>query len=174
MTAPTTLSFGPLTTFVAGIEIGDAPTSGELVAIAADLTIAAELATAAGELALRSATVGEELIYELATTPSGPSLYLVSDGIGVAGAPHEHGTWAIIVGIRGREANRLYARVAGDRRNATYERETVVGPGEAFVLPADAIHSTHVVGDEPTYHLHLYGRPLRELPPYATRCFVAV
>ena len=50
----------------------------------------------------RAAAHGEELLYELAVTVGNrPSLYLVSDGIGVTSPPHCHGTWAVVAGIRG-------------------------------------------------------------------------
>ena len=42
---------------------------------------------------------------------------------------------------------------------------------DALYLSSDAIHATTAMDDTPTFHLHLYGRPLTELPPYAARCY---
>jgi predicted metal-dependent enzyme (double-stranded beta helix superfamily) len=117
----------------------------------------------------RAATPSEELLYELAVLAGAPSLYLVSDGQGVTSPPHEHGTWTVIAGVSGNEANDLYRRVSGSR--VAPINRVVVGPGESMVLTADAIHSTEVVGEGPTFHLHLYGRPLSELDGFASRVF---
>lgn len=119
---------------------------------------------------LPAAVRGEELCYELGADPrTGIALYLVSDGPGSISPPHEHRTWAVIAGASGVERNRLYRRVSSSRVAQT---EVVsVGEGDTLVLPSDSIHSTEVVGSEPTYHMHLYGVPLAALPPIATRTF---
>ena len=115
---------------------------------------------------------GEELLYELAVgSGSGPSLYLVSDGVGVVSPPHCHETWAVIAGIRGRELNHRYAVHSAEARTVVHAAEVEVGPGQALVLATADIHSTEVRGARPTFHLHLYGRPLRELPRFESRCF---
>jgi len=116
-----------------------------------------------------AAAPGEESLYTLDVMPGGASLYLVSDGQGVTSPPHEHGTWAVIAGVRGTEANVLY-RVVSGRRAAPIDR-VVIGPGESMVLPSNAIHATEVVGAAPTFHLHLYGRPLSELASFGSRIF---
>jgi predicted metal-dependent enzyme (double-stranded beta helix superfamily) len=121
------------------------------------------------EASLVAASPGEEVLYELDVTADGPSLYLVSDGQGVTSPPHEHGTWAVIAGVRGAEANVQFRPLSG-RLVAPIDR-VVVGAGESLVLSADAIHATEVVGAEPTFHLHLYGKPLRELSSFASRVF---
>jgi predicted metal-dependent enzyme (double-stranded beta helix superfamily) len=120
----------------------------------------------------REAAKGEELLYELAVSPgSGPSLYLVSDGVGVVGPPHCHETWVVIAGIRGRELNHRYAVHSLEARTVVHDTEVEVGPGQALVLAAADIHSTEVRGARPTFHLHLYGRPLRDLPSFDSRRF---
>ena len=43
------------------------------------------------------------------------------------------------------------------------ERELVVRPGTPISFLPQDIHSIHVVGDAPTLHFHLYGRPLETL-----------
>lgn len=117
-----------------------------------------------------AARVGEEVLYELAVAGDRPALYLVSDGVGVKSPPHCHETWAVVAGIRGLELNRLYTKSA----NSGIVVETThvaVGPGEVLRLGADDIHSTEVVGNAATYHLHLYGRPLSALSSFQARCF---
>ncbi|WP_124447988.1 hypothetical protein [Paucibacter sp. KBW04] len=139
--------------------------------------IAALLKAAAPELQIGPAQFpiaqpGQELLYELALDPTGgPSLYLVSDGAGTHSPPHTHQTWAVVLGLRGVELNQLY-RLAGDSggRLQAAATEQAVGPGECLVMQAEDIHATRVQG-ESCYHLHLYGRALSHLPPFAARCF---
>ena len=120
----------------------------------------------------RQAVPGEELLYELALgNGNGPSLYLVSDGGGVTSPPHCHGTWAVIAGIRGQEFNHRYAVQSPDRRTAVCTGEVAVGPGQALTLGPEDVHSTEVRGVGSTFHLHLYGRPLNELPSFESRCY---
>ena len=119
---------------------------------------------------LPAAVRGEELCYELGVDPrTGIALYLVSDGPGSISPPHEHRTWAVIVGSSGVERNRLYKRVSSGRVAET--GVVSVGEGDTLVLPSDSIHSTEVVGSEPTYHMHLYGVPISALPPIGARTF---
>lgn len=110
---------------------------------------------------------GEELLHALFAHPTGPTLYLVSDGVGVTSPPHEHMTWAVIVGLSGFELNTLYSQGVGTAMHLV--SELVVGPGDFIVLEPVAIHATSVVGTQPTLHLHMYGRPLHTLPPFAAR-----
>jgi len=122
----------------------------------------------------REAVAGEELLYELALSPrNGPSLYLVSDGAGVVSPPHCHKTWAVIAGIHGHELNHRYTVNSVGRRTVNRAAEANVGPGQVLVLGEEDIHSTEVHGVGPTYHLHLYGLPLHELPAFASRCYLA-
>lgn len=99
------------------------------------------------------------------------ALYLVSDAPGITSPPHEHGTWAIIVGLRGVEVNTLYRIIDPQHRKVEVIGEVAVAAGETLVLPADSIHSTAVLGTTATYHLHLYGRSLRMLPPFRDRTY---
>lgn len=118
----------------------------------------------------RQAVPGEELLYELALgTGNRPSLYLVSDGEGVVSPPHGHGTWAVIAGIRGQELNHRYTVQSSERRTVVRVGEVEVGPGQVLTLRAEDIHSTEVRGVGPTFHLHLYGRSLTELPSFERR-----
>ena len=117
----------------------------------------------------RSALPGEELVHELAVASGEPSLYLVSDGAGTSSPPHRHDTWAIIAGIRGRESNILFRLVACAEPFAVPVETVTVGPGEVLILAPESVHATEVVGSEATFHLHLYGRPLHELPGFEER-----
>ena len=122
--------------------------------------------------ALRQASPGEELVYRLASSPEdGATLYLVSDGASTASKPHRHNTWAIIVGIRGYEANRLYALQSEADRIVTPLHTVEVGPLDALILGEQDIHSTEVRGSDATFHLHLYGRALHVLPSLASRSY---
>jgi predicted metal-dependent enzyme (double-stranded beta helix superfamily) len=101
----------------------------------------------------------------------GPALYVVSDGAGIVSAPHEHRTWVAIVGLRGIEVNTIFRRANASTCAVVRDREVAVGPGELLVLDATQIHSTRVDGEASTVHVHLYGRALSALPPFAQRCF---
>lgn len=117
---------------------------------------------------LRPASVGEELLYLIASSAHA-ALYLVSDGVGTSSPPHEHQTWALIAGIHGCERNEFYERSAPNGIRLQSHRD--VGAGDVVALLREAIHATTVHGDQPTYHLHLYGARLQDLPPFAQRCF---
>ena len=120
----------------------------------------------------REASANEELVYQLAASPGGgPTLYLVSDGASVSSKPHRHDTWAVIVGIRGYEVNYLYRQQPGSQKAVARSSEIEVGPLSVLVLLEQDIHSTEVRGSSPTFHLHLYGRALRALPSFSSRCY---
>jgi predicted metal-dependent enzyme (double-stranded beta helix superfamily) len=121
------------------------------------------------------ARVDEEVVYELAEdAASGIALYLVSDAPGVRTPPHDHRTWAVIVGIEGIERHAL-CRVT-DRQPGPVEAygEAAVGEGDSLILLDDEIHSTEAIGPTATYHLHLYGRSLRALPSFEERTYVTM
>jgi predicted metal-dependent enzyme (double-stranded beta helix superfamily) len=150
---------------------GAEPTAREVQAIGEDLQrLGAEIdAAATADLV---AAPGQERLHPIVVSASGgPSLYLVSDGAGTASPPHEHQTWAAIVGLRGLELNTLFRRADAATRAVVREREVAVGPGDLLVLDAAQIHSTRVDGEASTVHLHLYGRALSALPPFSARCF---
>src|SRR5262249_4430999 len=108
----------------------------------------------------------QELVYEVGEDTGGIALYLISDAPGITSLPHEHLTWAVLAGIRGIEVNTLYRIVDPQRREVQACGEVAVGAGQTLVVPQDVIHSTAVLGSAATYHLHLYGKPLRLLPPF--------
>ena len=75
--------------------------------------------------------------------------------------PHNHKTWAVVVGVRGDEHNRIYQRVGGDaeagRAEVRVAKEITVSPGSGVCLMPDDIHSIHMAGDDVKMHLHMYG-----------------
>lgn len=95
------------------------------------------------------------------------ALYLNSINPGKTTIPHNHDTWAVIVAIEGQEDNRVYRRTddGRDPQHATLAlaREVSVQPGTSIAFLPDDLHSIHVVGNTPTLHFHLYGRPLESL-----------
>ncbi len=156
-----------------GLRSGKTPTLEQLQTIATEL-LALCKATEFDTLLHAAAKPGEERLHALAVSDwDGPSVYLVSDGAGVSSPPHEHQTWAVIVGLRGVERNTRYLRVPGQGRWVVQQGVTDVGAGEFLCMAESEIHATEVVGDGPTYHVHLYGRALSALPTFAERCFVA-
>jgi len=97
----------------------------------------------------------------------GVALYLNSINPGKKTIPHNHDTWAVIVAVEGREDNRVYRRTDDGRDPAVARlevaREVTVEPGTPIAFLPDDLHSIHVVGEQPTLHFHLYGRPLETL-----------
>lgn len=76
-------------------------------------------------------------------------------------APHNHGTWAVVAGVRGRERNVVWARADDGSRpgHAALRRigDTIVGPGDVIMMLPDSIHSVQNETDEVTLSLHIYG-----------------
>jgi predicted metal-dependent enzyme (double-stranded beta helix superfamily) len=76
--------------------------------------------------------------------------------------PHDHGTWAIVVGVDGEELNEYWRRV-DDRQRPGYAElekvsEKVCGKGEVVQMLPGAIHSVTNVGSNVALSLHVYGR----------------
>ena len=157
---------------VAIVQPGPDPTTQQLVAIGQHMLAWVRSPRTARELlAMPRACGKQELLYLLHVVAAQPALYLVSDGPGVASPPHEHSTWAVIVGLSGNERNLLYGRdtSAGSLRLL---RTVDIGANDVVHLRSDAIHATVAADELATFHLHLYGKPLDELAPYASRCYV--
>jgi predicted metal-dependent enzyme (double-stranded beta helix superfamily) len=76
--------------------------------------------------------------------------------------PHDHGTWAIVVGVDGPEKNVFWARVDDGSRPGYAElrqiEEKALHPGEVLAMPAGTIHSVHNVSAQTTLSLHAYGK----------------
>jgi predicted metal-dependent enzyme (double-stranded beta helix superfamily) len=75
--------------------------------------------------------------------------------------PHDHGTWAVIAGLAGRETNHWWKRHDdaamphyADVRRAGADR---IEPGTIITMGGDAIHSLHNDSGAVSTTLHLYG-----------------
>lgn len=81
--------------------------------------------------------------------------------------PHNHTTWAVIVGVNGDERNVFYERSddgstpgAGTLRQI---REQTVRPGSGVAMMPEDIHHIETHGDTHSLHLHMYGLALDQL-----------
>lgn len=94
------------------------------------------------------------------------SLFVVVDswlpGRGVR--PHDHDTWAVVVGVDGVERNRFWERLDdGSRPGYAQLRciaEQSIGPGEAMLIPSGGIHCVTNDSARTSLSLHVYGRHL--------------
>lgn len=94
------------------------------------------------------------------------TLYLNSSACHVETPPHNHTTWAVVVGVLGDELNRFYRRVddgsvAGKGEVEQADSFNITAGTGAAMLPDD-IHSIHQEGPSLNMHLHMYGRALTE------------
>lgn len=79
--------------------------------------------------------------------------------------PHDHGTWAAVVGVVGEEHNCLWKRTdEGSNAPGSVELQRLaehrIGPGEVLLMPSGTIHSVTNDSDAVTLSLHIYGRHL--------------
>ena len=83
-----------------------------------------------------------------------------NSALGGYGTPaHNHTTWAVIVGVSGKELNRFYERTAeGPREKGQYLVEQ--GTGVAFM--PDDYHSIHI--EAALVNFHMYGLAIDHLP----------
>ncbi len=76
--------------------------------------------------------------------------------------PHDHGVWAIVVGVDGPERNVFWERTDDRSRPGHAELrkigEKVFGPGEVLAMPTGTIHSVSNESDKVTLSLHVYGK----------------
>jgi predicted metal-dependent enzyme (double-stranded beta helix superfamily) len=84
--------------------------------------------------------------------------------------PHDHGTWAIVVGVEGIEQNIRYKRL-DDRSNPTYaelgiKEQSNAGPGDLVCIKNGGIHAVRNNSDKVTLSLHTYGMHIN----HTTRC----
>jgi predicted metal-dependent enzyme (double-stranded beta helix superfamily) len=88
------------------------------------------------------------------------ALYANAGGGQYGTPPHNHTTWAVIVGIEGDEVNRFYDRSPEGgvtRRDA----EHVVRQGSGVSFLPDDLHSIHIDGR--VLNFHMYGLALEQL-----------
>ena len=96
--------------------------------------------------------------------------YALYASVGAAGKsvpPHNHTTWAVIVGVYGDELNRFYERTDDASKEGYAELEEtgsfVVRHGNGVVFLPDDIHAISTDDSDPTVHLHMYGLALDHL-----------
>jgi predicted metal-dependent enzyme (double-stranded beta helix superfamily) len=98
----------------------------------------------------------------------GLALYAVAAQGESATPPHDHTTWAVVVGVEGEELNKLWRRIddgaAPGKAELEQIEETLVAPGTGVALMPEDIHSIHRASDAPLLHFHLYGRSIERLP----------
>jgi predicted metal-dependent enzyme (double-stranded beta helix superfamily) len=111
---------------------------------------------------------GGNQVYRLSEDPDHRfALYMSVGKTGKETPPHNHTTWAVITGIRGKEHNRFYRRTDDGRRDGhgTVEvtHQHTVERGTGVCLMPDDIHSIHLEGEPPTLMFHMYGLALDQL-----------
>ena len=116
---------------------------------------------------------GFDAIYRLSEDDDhGFALYLSTAQQGKKVPPHDHTTWAVIVGVKGRELNVFYERTddgsVPGRGTVQEVRREMVQPGTGVMLMPDAIHHIEVASGDDTQHLHLYGLALEQLTERVT------
>ena len=101
-----------------------------------------------------------ERFEKLSVDPDGRfELYLEVADKAVDTLPHNHTTWAVVVGICGLELNRLYegdGGVAGEAPLKLREEVPVTAGSGICMMPTD-FHSIHMERGDLNMHLHLYG-----------------
>lgn len=89
------------------------------------------------------------------------ALYANSTNRRYVNAPHNHTTWAVIVGVHGEEPNRLYKRTADGGVEQTGTAVVKQGAGVAFM--PDDLHSLDIPGGAPMLNFHMYGLAIPQL-----------
>jgi predicted metal-dependent enzyme (double-stranded beta helix superfamily) len=86
------------------------------------------------------------------------ALYASAGMPGKAQPPHNHTTWAVIVGVSGEELNRFYDRAGGGVRE---KGQSVVKQGTGVCFLPEDLHSIHI--QAPLVNFHMYGLALDHL-----------
>ena len=89
------------------------------------------------------------------------ALYANSTNRRYVNAPHNHTTWAVIVGVHGEEPNRLYKR--SEDGGVEEIGRTVVRQGAGVAFMPDDLHSLDIPGDAPMLNFHMYGLAIPQL-----------
>ncbi|MDE0665029.1 MAG: hypothetical protein OXH67_05500 [Acidimicrobiaceae bacterium] len=106
-------------------------------------------------------TPGSSVSYRIAQNDDDElALYVQCVSDGTSAPPHEHNTWAVIVGMRGQELNRLYGPCGGSGEPQV-QQEVVVEQGTGVALLSDDVHSIHIEGAATNFHC--YGLALERL-----------
>ena len=101
-----------------------------------------------------------ERFEKLSVDPDGRfELYLEVADKAVDTLPHNHTTWAVVVGIQGLELNRLYEGEGGEAGDAPLKlrEEVPVTAGSGICMMPSDFHSIHMEKGDLNLHLHLYG-----------------
>lgn len=111
---------------------------------------------------------GQNPIYMLAKDDDHRFALYMSCSKGVKKVPpHNHTTWAVIVGVQGDEENFFYERSDdGSQPGKGTLRRTgneTVTPGRGVMMMPEDIHHIETHGDTQTLHLHMYGLGLDQL-----------
>jgi predicted metal-dependent enzyme (double-stranded beta helix superfamily) len=151
------------------IEAADGVTRPALERIRGELLLLAERAELFPPEAFALEPGTDSRIYRLAEDGDNRfALYMSAGKAGKETPPHDHTTWAVIVGLRGKEHNRLYQRVdAGEvpgKGEVRHVDTVTVERGAGVCLMPDDIHSIHLEGEPPTLMFHMYGLGLGNLP----------
>ncbi|MEM7274091.1 MAG: hypothetical protein AAF547_13485 [Actinomycetota bacterium] len=102
-------------------------------------------------------------LYRLSQDPDDRfALYAqVTDGP-ITSPPHDHRTWAVVVGFHGQELNRFYDRIEVDGVPGVRQRaDHVVEAGTGVAMLPTDVHSIHI--DGPSLNFHCYGLALERL-----------
>lgn len=71
--------------------------------------------------------------------------------------PHNHTTWAVVVGIEGEEINSLFDVDADRSAPPKLRKKVSVAPGAGVAMMPDDFHTIQFVDGTHNMHLHLYG-----------------
>ena len=93
------------------------------------------------------------LSYRIAQNDDELALYVQCVADGTSAPPHEHKTWAVIVGLRGQELNRLYGPCTGGGEPQV-RHEVVVERGSGVAMLGDDVHSIHIEGAATNFHCY--------------------
>ncbi len=89
------------------------------------------------------------------------ALYANANNRRYVNAPHNHTTWAVIVGVHGEEPNRFYKRTEDGGVEQT--GDAVIRQGTGVSLMPDDLHSLDIAGRAPMLNFHMYGLAIPQL-----------
>ncbi len=89
------------------------------------------------------------------------ALYANSTHLRYVNAPHNHTTWAVIVGVHGEEPNRFYRRT--EEGGVEETGGEIVRPGIGITFMPGDLHSLDIKGEAPMLNFHMYGLALEQL-----------
>jgi len=111
---------------------------------------------------------GHDVLYRLSEDADHRfALYASTGTPGKSVPPHNHTTWAVIVGLHGNEHNVFYERTDdGATPGEGSLRESggiTINHGVGTAMMPQDIHSIHITDEDRTVHLHMYGLALEQL-----------